>query len=169
MGVSGPAAFAVLLIAVTVSFGMLYASGETLYSMMKEAGSDYNEMVVKVRTSHLELVNYSYSTLPNATVYDMTFAILNAGSTLSPNEWGYIYDGMMDSTSVVGPSSEYLLPGETAQVSVINVPKVNGTAHSLVISTEIGCGLKIKWEWLGNATDGAPRVIGSAWYCPGEG
>lgn len=169
MGVSGPVAFAVLLIASLVSFGMLYASGETLYSMMHRAETDHTAIALKMKTSELVLQNYTYDTNTNVTVYDITFTVLNAGNTLSPEKWTYIFDGFLDNTSVVGSTEKYLLPGEAINVTVQNMQKENGVVHSLVISTEVGCGLKIKWEWSGNVTDGSPQVIGSAWYCPVEG
>ncbi|WP_457750909.1 hypothetical protein [Thermococcus sp.] len=169
MGVSGPVVFAVLLISTIVSFGMLYASGESVYSMFHKASLEYNAMQLKLHTAELKLMNYSYQTLPNLTVYDISFNITNTGSTLSPVKWAYIYDGEIGSTSVVGPTLKYVLPGDNVVVTVQNVLKVANVTHSLVVSTEVGCGLKIKWEWVGNSTNGWPRVIGSAWYCPVEG
>jgi len=169
MGVSGPVVFAVLLISTIVSFGMLYASGESAYSMFHKASVEYNAMQLKLRTAELKLVNYSCQTLPNLTVYDISFNITNAGSILSPPKWVYIYDGELAGASVVGPAVKYVLPGENVVVTVQNVPKVANVTHSLVISTEVGCALKIKWEWVGNSTNGWPQVIGSAWYCPVEG
>ncbi len=169
MGVSVPAAFAVLLIATLVSFGMLYVSSENAYSMVHEATEDYNQMALKVKTAELGLEGYTYTTLPNVTVYDITFNITNLGTTLSPPKWTYIYDGDLTASKVLASGDEYLLPGEWTTVTVQNLQKDPTDVHSLVISTEVGCGLKIKWRWEGNTTNGSPRVISSAWYCPVEG
>ncbi|NJE04846.1 hypothetical protein E3E36_01500 [Thermococcus sp. M36] len=169
MGVSVPAAFAVVLIAALVSFGVLYVSSENAYSEIHGALEDYNRMVLKERTIRLELSGYSFATLSNVTVYDITFNITNAGSVTSPTRWAFIYDGVIAAPSVVSPRTEYLLPGEWANVTVLNVQKDPGVVHSLVVSTEVGCALKVKWEWVGNTTSGAPQVVSSAWYCPVEG
>jgi len=169
MGVSVPAAFAVLLIATLVSFGMLYVSSENAYSMVHQATEDYNQMALKAKTSELELTGYNYSTQSNVTVYDITFNITNEGSTLSPAKWTYIYNGDLTTSKVLTSGREYLLPGEWMELTVQNLQKDQTVVNSLVISTEVGCGLKIKWKWVGNATNGSPQVISSAWYCPVEG
>ncbi|MCD6373708.1 MAG: hypothetical protein J7L37_09250 [Thermococcus sp.] len=169
MGLSVPAAFAVLLMATLVSFGVLYVSSENAYSLMRHAAEDYNQMVLKAKTSELELTGYSYSTQPNVTVYDITFNITNEGSILSPVKWVYIYNGGLTGSKVLTSNRKYLLPGEWIGVTVQNLQKDRTQVHSLVISTEVGCALKIKWEWIGNATSGSPQVISSAWYCPVEG
>jgi len=170
MGVSVPAAFAVILMAALVSFGMLYVSSENAYSMVHDATEDYNRMTIKTKTSELELAGYNYTTQPNVTVYDITFNVTNVGSTLSPSRWTFIYDGVVTNTAVLISSSKiYLLPGEWIGVTVQNLQKDATQVHSLVISTEVGCGLKIKWKWVGNTTNGSPQVVSSAWYCPVEG
>ncbi|WP_297464257.1 hypothetical protein [Thermococcus sp.] len=133
--------------------------------MIHGAAEDYNRMVIVERTAELELGNYTYETLPDLTVYDITFNITSAGSTLSPPEWAFIYDGTLVDSKVRVSGGKYLLPGEWLTVTVQNVPKDTGV-HALVVSTEVGCGLKIKWRWVGNAANGSPRVIGGAWYCP---
>ncbi len=167
MGVSVPAAFAVLLIAMLVSFGMLYVSSENAYSIVHEATEDYNQMVLRTKTSELELTGYNYTV--GVGFYDITFNITNQGSTLSPARWTYIFDGVVTTTSVVAPSREYLLPGEWTTVTVQNLQVDPTITYSLVVSTEVGCGLKIKWKWVGNTTNGSPQVVSSAWYCPVEG
>ncbi|WP_258084072.1 hypothetical protein [Thermococcus thermotolerans] len=167
MGVSVPAAFAVLLIAMLVSFGMLYVSSENAYSMVHEATDDYNRMVLRTKTSELELTGYNYTV--GTGFYDITFNITNRGSTLSPVRWTYIFDGIVTTTSVVAPGREYLLPGEWTAVTVQNLQTDPTITYSLVVSTEVGCGLKIKWKWVGNTTNGSPQVVSSAWYCPVEG
>jgi len=169
MGVSGPVAFAVLLIATLVSFGMLYSSGENAYFMIHEAGADYNSMVLKTKTAELALVGYNYTTQSSVLVYDITFNVTNRGCTLEPGKWAFLYNGEIDNSSVLLNAGKYLLPGQQFNITVQNVPKVANETQSLVISTEVGCGLKIQWEWVGNSTNGSPRVTGSAWYCPGEG
>lgn len=167
MGVSVPAAFAVLLIATLVSFGMLYVSSENAYSMVHQATEDYNQMVLKAKTSKLELTGYNYTIVTG--FYDITFNITNEGSTLSPAKWTYIYNGDLAASEILTSSREYLLPGEWMELTVQNLRMNQTLVNSLVISTEVGCGLKIKWKWVGNATNGSPQVISSAWYCPVEG
>ncbi|CAD5244570.1 hypothetical protein [Thermococcus camini] len=169
MGLSVPAAFAVIVTAALVSFGLLYTSGESAYSMIHEAGEDYNQMVLRAKTAELALSSYNYTTDGTVLVYDMTFNLTNEGTTLSPARWAFIYDGRLDDSAILISGDEYLLPGDSMTVTVQNIPKVELEVHSLVISTEVGCALKVKWEWVGNRTNGSPRVVGSAWYCPVEG
>ncbi len=170
MGFSVSAAFALLLTAALVSAGTLYLAAENAYSQISAASSDHNSALLMARTSLLEAGLYNYSTISGISLYNITFNITNRGSTLSPGRWSFIYDGTLVTTSgtVSVQNTPYLLPGETTLVTVQNVPK-DTVVHSLVISTETGCSLKIKWEWTGNTTVGSPRLVTTAWYCPVEG
>lgn len=170
MGFSVSAAFAILFTATLLSIGMLYVTTENVYEHVKEATSDYNNALLKAKTSFLEADLYNYSTIPGISLYNITFNVTNKGTTLSPKEWSFIYNGsLVTATGVVDIENKpYLLPGEVILVTVQNVPK-DTLVHSLIINTETGCSLKIKWEWVGNTTVGSPKLLISAWYCPVEG
>ncbi|WP_297439383.1 hypothetical protein [Thermococcus sp.] len=169
MGLSVSATFAILLTATLVSFGMLYTSFENAYTLVHEASADQNAALLKAKTAMLELSSYSNTTLDNVSFYDINFTLTNDGCTLSPPQWRFVYDGTYDTTSdVVVQDEEYLFPGDSINVTVQNVPK-DSTVHSLVINTETGCNMKIKWKWVGNQTQGTAEVLSSAWYCPVEG
>ena len=170
MGFSVSVAFAILFTAALVSAGMLYVAVENTYTQVSTATSDYNSAFLKAKTSMLEAGLYNYSTISGISLYNVTFNITNRGTTLSPGKWSFIYDGNLVTTSgtVEIEYKTYLLPGEVILLTVQNVPK-DSTIHSLVVSTETGCSLKIKWEWTGNTTVGEPELILSAWYCPVEG
>ncbi|MDI3476084.1 MAG: archaeal flagellar protein FlaF [Thermococcaceae archaeon] len=169
MGFSVSAAFAVIAVAVIASFGVIYASGENAYFSIMEASEEHSLQLTKIQTAELELVDYNYTARSDIPLYDIWFEIMNSGTTLSPNQWVVIYDGNLGSPSVTLPAREYLLPGEELNVTVQNIPKDPNVTHALVISTETGCALKVKWVWSGNSTNGSPQVVGSAWYCPLEG
>lgn len=170
MGFSVSAAFALLLTAALVSAGTLYLAMENAYSQISAASSDYDSALLMAKTSLLEADIYNYSTISGIPLYNITFNITNRGSTLSPGKWSFIYDGSFVTASgtVYIQNTQYLLPGEVTLVTVQNVPK-DTVVHSLVISTETGCSLKIKWEWVGNTTTGSPQLVTTAWYCPVEG
>ncbi|WP_297069047.1 hypothetical protein [Thermococcus sp.] len=169
MGLSVSVTFAILLTATLVSFGILYTSFENAYISLHEASTDQNAALLKMRTALLELSSYRNTTLGNVSFYDVNFTLTNAGCTLSPPKWRFVYDGTYDTFSdIVVQDIEYLLPGDSINVTVQNVPK-DSTVHSLVINTGTGCSMKIKWEWVGNQTQGSAEVLGSAWYCPVEG
>ncbi len=170
MGFSVSATFAILFTATLLSIGILYVATENAFGYVKEATSDYNNAFLKAKTSLLEGDLYNYSTISGISLYNITFNVTNEGTTLSPKEWSFIYDGNLVTTAgVVDIQNEsYLLPGEVILVTVQNVPK-DTLVHSLVINTETGCNLKINWEWVGNITVGWPKLLVSAWYCPVEG
>lgn len=171
MGFSVSAAFAILFTSALVALGMLYTSFENTYVSVLDASSYHDEAMISMKNSRLSLSDYTYSTNSNVSVYDITFNLTNEGATLSPNLWNFIYDGNLNSVSVVLQNKEYVLPGEWISITVQNIPKTT-EIHSLVTVVDNGCSLKIKWKWQwldSNQTQGEPVVINDAWYCPLEG
>ncbi len=163
MGFSVSAAFAILMMGALVSIGVLYTAFENSYHSIKTAGYYHQAQLVKQQDSRLRLTSYNYTTSSLVALYDVTFNLTNKGSTLEPGKWQFIYDGVYDNVSVSVQNVTYLFPGEGILVTVQNVPK-NSSVQSLIVNTEVGCNLMIKWVW--NVTTGSPQVLSSAWYCP---
>jgi len=163
VGFSVSAAFAILVIGALVSFGLLYTTFENSYTSIQGASYYHQRQLIEQQNAKLELSSYSYNTSSLVALYDVTFNLTNRGTTLEPGKWSFIYDGIYDNTSVTVQNLTYLFPGASITVTVQDVPK-NASVQSLVINTEVGCSLMIKWIW--NGTTNSPQVLNTAWYCP---
>ncbi len=163
MGFSVSAAFAILAIGALISFGMLYTAFENSYSSVQGASYYHQAQLIKQQNSRLRLSSYTYNTSSLVSLYDITFNLTNGGTTLEPMKWSFIYNGVYDSSTVTVQNLTYLFPDESISVTVQDVPK-NSTVQSLVINTDVGCNLIIKWIW--NSTTSRPQILGTAWYCP---
>ncbi|MBO8175652.1 MAG: hypothetical protein H0Z18_10370 [Thermococcus sp.] len=171
MGFSVSASFALLFTVTLISFAIMYTALDNTYSYVFDAIEDHANTIIITKSSQLYVSLYDYTTQLNVSVYDVTFNITNGGTTLSPSRWNFVYDGRLTSSNIDIENKQYLIPGDSLLLTVLNVPKTTDT-HALVVITETGCNLKFKWRWVWlnqTAGTGTVEVINSAWYCPMEG
>lgn len=168
MGFSVSAAFSIIVVSALLMASLLYTSFENTYIEINKAEEEHENAKINLLNQRLD-ANWSYQ--EGAGDYTMYFNITNNGITLRPQYWSILYDGIINSNYVSLESRRYLLPGEVIGLNVTNIPKTSGV-HSLVVTTEYGCSLKIKWEWVWidqNQTIGEVRVLSESWYCTLEG
>lgn len=168
MGFSVSAAFSIIVVSALLMISLLYTSFENTYIEISKAKEEHENAKINLLNQRLD-ANCTYQ--EGTSDYSMYFNITNNGITLRPQYWNILYDGSINSNYVSLESREYLLPGETIGLNVTNIPKIN-EIHSLVVTTEYGCSLKIKWEWVWidqDQTIGEVRVLSESWYCTLEG
>ncbi|WP_324736304.1 flagella [Thermococcus sp. SY098] len=171
MGFSVSASFALMFTVALISFAIMYTAIDNTYSNVLDAIEDHANDIIMTKSSQLYVSLYDYTTQLNVSVYDVTFNITNSGTTLSPPRWNFVYDGVLTSSNIDIENKQYIVPGDSLLLTVLNVPKTTDV-HALVVVTETGCNLKFKWRWIWlnqTAGTGTVEVINSAWYCPMEG
>ncbi|AIF69303.1 hypothetical protein PAP_04460 [Palaeococcus pacificus DY20341] len=164
MGFSVSASFAILMISTLIAVSILYTSFEETYLEVSSSKEAHDSLSVMKLNSRLDIANWSY--LENGSYYNVYFNLTNEGSLLRPNYWDVLYDGIINSNYISLESREYMLPGESIELNVTNIPKTT-QIHSIVATTEYGCSLKIKWTW-DNQTN-QTKLLSESWYCPLEG
>ncbi len=131
MGFSVTAAFALMMIACLIAFGVVVNVMSANFKAINLAEKKKSELSVERENTNFEIVSINAT---NVTIssYTLTAVIYNDGSTtLRTDEFSVLIDGVLQQN--VTYNVTYLFPLSYAELSIDNLPGTVGSTHRIEV------------------------------------